>query len=82
MKQSKVTGAYIFKQMSALEEEMREISSGLDSIESDFSTSHTAYKVLSERYNEKRAAFQKLERAEYIVAPMNVNDLMNELLPE
>jgi septal ring factor EnvC (AmiA/AmiB activator) len=71
MKQSKMTGKYIFDQMQKLEKEILELERALESIEDDFSKVHIAYKLLDQQYKDKRAEFQQLERKEYteVVTP-------------
>jgi hypothetical protein len=64
-----MTGKYIFDEMLKLNKEIEEIGRGLDSVESDFSTSHIAYRLLKEQYEAKRIEFQQLEKREYILPP-------------
>lgn len=65
MRQSQVTGKYIYEQLDKLYRELKEIREARDAIKDDYSSIHIAYKLLNEKYELKQKELSKLEIISY-----------------
>lgn len=65
MKQSIVTGKYIYEEIKRIEDEALEIEKGLDTIYDEIGTDSIAYTLLKDQYENKRKELNQLFKNEY-----------------
>jgi hypothetical protein len=66
MKQSVLTGKFIYENLRNLYVELNELGEACDIVSDDLGQSSTAYKILSETYNVKKSEIKKFEELDFI----------------
>lgn len=67
MKQSKLTGKYIYDQLRKLYTELEEIGEACDMVSDDMGQQSAAYRILNESYKKKAQEIDALENQMYTI---------------
>lgn len=67
MKQSVVTGEYIFNQLKGLYDELKELGQACDTVADEIGQDSLAYRILNENYKTKNEELEKFKKQGYMV---------------